>query len=482
MTALPFINLYSNPEKENTEMINSINIKNFRGIKNGILKNFGKINLIIGGNNTGKSALLESLYLSSTAKEKAILKDERNKKYRVMVPAPDYMGYNPVKRVRERHAYSEITKDLNEWLEGSFLAKINSSSPFSNFILNKEIGKFSREDASKLILTLISPLKHNLKLKINESVSAYMGQTRIPGEIIDLLLNPDFNKLSIPEILSPETILLLKSINEELYNSFKDLDLEIKKTKKTLKQKDLDELIGHFTFLWDKEMTYNYSGTAGWIIKGTLPEKVLCYDIHLVFQHLPLSAGKRMIKEIPGWSKDVYRSFARILNLPEEANLTFLPVENQPEYLQPYIEIPDNPGIPLDSYGDGARLVFKVLAPLVALVKDVDKNNSGLFLWEEPELFQNPATLYKLIETVATLIKDKNIQLFITSQSLEVIAYFTELIRNKTIEEKSIKAYQLTLSAGELKNAWFTGENLTVWLRNGFDPRIWEDFKSPYIT
>ena len=46
-------------------MIEKIVINNFKGIKQGILKNFGKFNVIVGPNNSGKTTILELLSLST---------------------------------------------------------------------------------------------------------------------------------------------------------------------------------------------------------------------------------------------------------------------------------------------------------------------------------------------------------------------------------------------------------------------------------
>jgi AAA15 family ATPase/GTPase len=48
-------------------MIESILIKNFRGIQTGQIDRFRKFNLLVGPNNSGKSTVLEALYLATTA-------------------------------------------------------------------------------------------------------------------------------------------------------------------------------------------------------------------------------------------------------------------------------------------------------------------------------------------------------------------------------------------------------------------------------
>ena len=48
-------------------MIKRLVIHRFRGIRQGTLEDFGKINVLIGPNNSGKSAILEMLYLAGVA-------------------------------------------------------------------------------------------------------------------------------------------------------------------------------------------------------------------------------------------------------------------------------------------------------------------------------------------------------------------------------------------------------------------------------
>ena len=45
------------------KMIEKLVTHHFRGIKEGVLENFGKVNLLIGLNNSGKTSILETLYL-----------------------------------------------------------------------------------------------------------------------------------------------------------------------------------------------------------------------------------------------------------------------------------------------------------------------------------------------------------------------------------------------------------------------------------
>lgn len=61
-------------------MLTSLSIKNFRGIKEGHLKKIGNVNILLGPNNSGKSTILESIYLASIGiSQKDILGRDRKK-------------------------------------------------------------------------------------------------------------------------------------------------------------------------------------------------------------------------------------------------------------------------------------------------------------------------------------------------------------------------------------------------------------------
>jgi AAA15 family ATPase/GTPase len=52
-------------------MLSALTIQNFRGFESAEVENFANINLIVGTNGSGKSALLEGIYLASAASPQA---------------------------------------------------------------------------------------------------------------------------------------------------------------------------------------------------------------------------------------------------------------------------------------------------------------------------------------------------------------------------------------------------------------------------
>ncbi|HID45690.1 MAG TPA: ATP-binding protein, partial [Chromatiaceae bacterium] len=138
-----------------------------------------------------------------------------------------------------------------------------------------------------------------------------------------------------------------------------------------------------------------------------------------------------------------------------------------------YIRFPGQTRLAVDHFGDGTRHAFKALASLIALAESVDDEHPGLFLWEDPELFMHPATLGSLLREAMKLVQGKPIQVFMSTQSLDVVASLTEMLRNKRVSENDVMAFRLALSNGSLRASWFDYRNLITWLEEGKDPRFW---------
>lgn len=174
------------------------------------------------------------------------------------------------------------------------------------------------------------------------------------------------------------------------------------------------------------------------------------------------------------WEERIAERLSRVFPLVNGASVRIddAPGKREDGAKSGYIQFKDQPRISVDQFGDGMRHSFKVLACLIALEEAVDEDHPGMFLWEDPELFMHPATLGRLIKEVVGLLKEKPIQAFLSTQSLDVQVWIGQLLNEKFIDSKSINAYSLMLKQkGEFRTRLFQGEEIISWLDSGFDLR-----------
>jgi len=92
-------------------MIKDIVLENFRGIKAGQMKDFSQFNLFIGPNNSGKTTLLEALYLLFVANRITTVSHE-GKFFNAFIPQIDLMGYEPLPRIWRKHGFKDEQENL----------------------------------------------------------------------------------------------------------------------------------------------------------------------------------------------------------------------------------------------------------------------------------------------------------------------------------------------------------------------------------
>ena len=400
-------------------MIESIHIKNFRGIQDGKIDRFSKINLLVGPNNSGKSAVLEAIYFSNTATAFVDFKDVNKKEYVAQTSSWDLLGHDPIDRICNKHlkqptSKSEMLKSWRRWRNSGFMLDLEDRA---------------LEEKCKVGLCVINAERqHKGTLAGTMRVENVLPFT----EDFDLSVNAQFDSLSI-------------------------------------------------TLFWENTLTYYQAHESSWIIKGLKPaaHKTLFYDVSTSLSHLPFEYFRQMLGKVPGWTHKIANSFERIIQLKHPFNVTFLQLQHDISQTQGFIAPEDKVALTIDDYGDGARSAFKMLTPLTALTELATEDAPGVFIWEEPELFQNPRTLGKLLEEIALLIKDKPVQLFIATHSLDVIAQFTALAESGQIDSNDLMTFRLNLQEGQLTSSWFNVDNLKAWLAEGLDPRVWGEFHSP---
>jgi hypothetical protein len=404
-------------------MIESIHIRNFRGIQTGHLDRFRQFNLLVGPNNCGKSTLLEALYLAGTASRDATLvytSGETSVTYEVTVPAPDLMGYHPLSQVWGKHNFAERQAGLGHWRDGGISVRVpDRDFPLNTFDLLRE-GDFAQVEEQVIGLVGIENTEPNRK----QGVEGWVGE----------MMGPDVLPFADQRLL----------------------------------------------FLWHRKLTYNYKGSAAWLVAGDLPvaQRVLFFDAGMILEHLPVAFYQEILEIPRRWVDRIGRHFGAIYGISDPL-VQFAPPGPESRWVQGHIIPRDGQPMPVDSYGDGARIAFKVLVPLVVLAELAREDEPGLFLWEEPELFQHPQSLGRLLKEVVDIVKAKPIQLLLSTQSLEVVAYFTEMLRKGQVDADEVMAFRLALEEGTLRSSWFDADNLIAWLSDGLDPRVWDPLIVP---
>jgi len=412
-------------------MIEEIEINGFRGIRSGRIKGFRRINFFVGPNNAGKSALMEALYLAGTAHRRAGLivpKENREiETYSVRISGKDFLGCDPLLNVLGKHGYSGNKAAANRLEQGGIKVQIKARPPFlAAFDLEAgEDAPFSEQDAAVSVFA------------IDESgVSA--GENR-------------------------------SEAYHEFVSKFTDANIRLPRNP-------------HAFYCWHPDLTYFSKGTANWITSGPSGHgaHTLLFDADVARRHVSPDFYHRILGSIPGWTQRLAERFGTIFDLdPASFNVLFVPVQGKDQYIQGWIAFRDRPALPIDAFGDGARTAFKLLTPLTALAETAAPESPGLVLWEEPESFQNPASLSRLFHQVVDMIRDKPVQLFCATHSIEVVAHLTHLLTNETIPADDALLYQINLLDGELVSTWFDHDNLSSWLASGMDPRVWGNFFAP---
>ncbi len=390
-------------------MIESIHIKNFRGIQDGKIDRFSKINLLVGPNNSGKSAVLETIYLSNTASRAAIL-ESGSWNHDATTSDLDLLGVDPLERICERHK-----KNLeNTQNQGTISRHFEySSSPGFALHLRGVAGKtglFSWQGFALALKELDSDRKFILQLE---------------------------NKLF----------------------GFGDT---------------MSDASDRMVYFWERSLTHYQKGESAWLVHGQIPvaRNTLFYDVSTTLNHLPFEFFSQMINTVPGWTHKIANRFKSVFPSGKNFNVIFQQLNDDRSQTQGIIAPEDNIALTIDDYGDGARSAFKLLTPLIALSELSTAEKPGVLIWEEPELFQNPQSLGKLLAEVVELIKDKPIQLFIATHSIEVVAQFVRLVNEKAINAEDLLAIRLNLQDGQLSSSAFNYQDIQDWTAMHLDLRV----------
>ncbi len=144
------------------KILNYIRVRNFRGFKDISVEDFGDINIIVGRNNTGKSTLLESIYLNVTRGN------------------IDLSNQYPIRFILERRGMIEVFPRIPElkdffpyiFYNGNFEEDVIIQSNLNNYVLrftSEIIKDFSQKPYRKYYPPIIK-----LKIKRERDEFVYM--------------------------------------------------------------------------------------------------------------------------------------------------------------------------------------------------------------------------------------------------------------------------------------------------------------------
>ena len=417
-------------------MIKRLVIHRFRGIREGVLNDLGKVNLLVGPNNSGKTAILELLYLGGTSGRLAhlILDDVPAEEGESLAfPATtsvraDFLGLEPLPRLRKRHGYPEMWVEAPVVLteEGGLevnLAIAIPRAPLRSFRLGSPLPEWGLRDRSRFF-------KKDVGVVVLFSLDK---QKEIPRSLTPVLFSD-------------------KRVRSE---------------------------ISRWHYLWDPFWVYRWNSRepvdhlAIWAEEGQAPssDRVLFFDFHVANTHFTRQFAQ-WAKNLPwDWTERIRVHLGSVFPDLREMKVEVDDAPGRQKGEAGYIRGPEG-RIVIDQFGDGARHAFKVLATLIALCETVDESRPGLFLWEDPELFMHPASLNKLLKEILHLTKDKPVQVFLSSQSIEATAMLTAHIGNMELES-NYRVFRLDLTDGRLYAARYHYENVLAWLKAGMDLRFW---------
>ncbi len=465
-------------------MIESIKLRDWRGIKSGTIEGFRKINLLVGPNNSGKSAVLEAIYLACTASRPAGMTDERDqerKPYDTTVAENDLTGDHPMRRVWAKHGYGLEQDGLGEWETGQIkIHQKNKETKLPDFSLFPAGGFEKGDERFSAVFGLESQDRtqqpYEMKLaEIQQRIVSLRQELETPFREGIAGIGEEQERRRGQEVEQIEKkIESTEDEKGELQKAEQARGRRIQLLADRLMQEGLPDFSqSRLIYCWHESLSYGYKGDAAWIIKGEqlpLAKHVILHDLSKVTGYIPTDFVRQNFFQKPDRLQKLTESFQRIFSF-EQCAIQFQAAPEDNKLAQAWVSANGQVYVPIDAFGDGARSVFKLLVTLHVLVDAVSEEEPGLLIWEEPELFQNPQPLGQLIKEVVTLVKVKPIQVFIASHSMEVPAHFVRLVRRQQLGEADLVVIKTRLYEEKLLSAQFDQRNVVAWIRMKKDLR-----------
>ncbi|ENQ9725828.1 TPA: ATP/GTP-binding protein [Yersinia enterocolitica] len=227
-------------------MINSIDISNFKGFKKLTIPKLGRLNLIVGKNNSGKSSILEALMVYASGGSESILRD---------------ISISHDEKVRQRDSYNEysrdFTNDKNSELKLDIDLNINEAFPYEHLFYGRrfnknqiKIGELDGEDQVSIAFSKRKIVNNNKKNEIIEMLRQLDLEISTPD-------NAALNLLEVKKGRFKHSISLTESFS---YSNMAESDERTRTNFKYVKTsfESMDKL----GILWDKITLTDYEEVA----------------------------------------------------------------------------------------------------------------------------------------------------------------------------------------------------------------------------
>jgi len=183
--------------------LKSLNIQNFRGFDNIEMSGFSKINVLLGENNSGKTSVLESIFLLS-----GISNPQLALNINLM------RGLNAAKSSL-KYVFHNLETNNKPLITGSFSQdtnrKIEISPIFEKNIVSKEIGTSLHDNPSSVVSAVSLPeilgLNYDFTIKkVQEQNKTFKTSLRFDKEGIKQMLSSNYKEDILSTFLSPANI------------------------------------------------------------------------------------------------------------------------------------------------------------------------------------------------------------------------------------------------------------------------------------